>query len=193
MSLPRERFSLSVAEYLAGERDGAVRHEYVGGQVYAMAGASARHNRIAGNNFSRLNDHLAGDQCEPFISDMKIRVTPDLFYYPDVVVTCDPPGSDPYFRTAPRLIVEVLSPTTERTDRHEKLAAYRNCESVQEYALVAQEQMFIELHRRSADGWQTEFFTEPDDLCTFHSVGLTLSLREIYRNVSFDEATDTER
>jgi Uma2 family endonuclease len=184
---------LSVAEYLAGEKDGAVRHEYVGGQVYAMAGASARHNRIAGNIFSRLNDHLDGEECEPFISDMKIRVTPDLFYYPDVVVTCDPPGSDAYFRTEPRLIVEVLSPTTERTDRHEKLAAYKTCASVQEYALVSQEQMFVELHRRSGDDWQTEIFTGPDASCTFHSVGLTLSLREIYRNVSFDEAPETER
>ncbi|HEY0386663.1 MAG TPA: Uma2 family endonuclease [Pyrinomonadaceae bacterium] len=193
MSLPRERFSLSIAEYLAGERDGAVRHEYVAGQVYAMAGASARHNRIALNIAGRLNDHLAGDECEAFMADMKIRVTPDLFYYPDVVVTCDPPGGDSYFRTAPRLIIEVLSRTTERTDRHEKLAAYQACESVQEYALVSQEQMFVELHRRSADGWQTEIFTEPDAACTFHSVGLTLSLKEIYRNVSFDEATDIER
>src|SRR5215210_4129937 len=137
MSLPKERQSLSVGGYLEGERDSEVRHEYVAGQAYAMAGASARHNRIALNIAGRLNDHLAGGECEAFMADMKIRVAPDLFYYPDVVVTCDPPGGDPYFRTTPRLIIEVLSPTTERTDRHEKMAAYKSCPSVQEYALCS--------------------------------------------------------
>ena len=145
------------------------------------------HNRIAGNIFARLNNHLDGADCEPFISDMRIRVAPDLFYYPDVVVTCDAPGGDPYFRTEPRLVVEVLSPTTERTDRHEKMAAYKNCPSVEEYALVSQDEMIIELHRRSGDDWQVEIYTEADDECAFASVGLTLNLSDIYRNVRFDE------
>jgi Uma2 family endonuclease len=190
MSLPRERFSLSVSDYLAGERDGMVRHEYVSGQAYAMAGASGRHNRIALNIAGRLNDYLADDECEAFMADMKVRVEPDLFYYPDVVVTCDAPVTDPYFRTEPRLIVEVLSPTTERTDRHEKLAAYKNCPSVQEYALVSQDAMMVELHRRTGETWQTELFTEPAEQCAFASVGLALSLSDIYRNVRFDEAPE---
>jgi Uma2 family endonuclease len=187
MSLPKENLSLSVAEYLEGERDGEVRHEYVTGQAYAMAGASARHNRIAGNIFVQLSLHLDGAACEPFMSDMKVRVAPDLFYYPDVFVACDPPGGDPYFRTEPRLVVEVLSPSTSRTDRHEKLAAYRNCPSLQEYALVSQDGMLVELHRRAGDGWQTQILTDADDRCAFDSVGLTLSLRDVYRNVRFDE------
>ena len=190
MSLPSERFSLGVADYLAGERDAPVRHEYVSGQAYAMAGASARHNRIALNIGGRLNDHLDGDECEAFVSGMKVRVAPDLFYYPDVVVTCDPPGGDPYFRTEPRLVVEVLSPTTERTDRHEKLAAYRSCPTVQEYALVSQERMMVELHRRTGDEWRAEILTGPDEECAFASVGLTLRLGDIYRNVRFDEALE---
>ncbi len=188
MSLPRKQFRLSVAEYLAGERDGAVRHEYVDGQAYAMAGASARHNRIAGNIFVRLNEHLDGADCEPFISDMKINVAPELFYYPDVVVTCDAPGGDAYFRTEPRLIVEVLSPTTERTDRHEKMAAYRSCPSVQEYVLVSQERMLIEVHRRRGDEWQVEILTGAEERCVSESVGLTLGVGDVYRNVRFDEA-----
>jgi Uma2 family endonuclease len=190
MSLRNERFTLSVADYLAGERDAAVRHEYVSGQAYAMAGASARHNRIALNIGGRLNDHLDGGECEAFVSDMKVRVAPDLFYYPDVIVTCDPPGGDPYFRTQPRLVVEVLSPTTERADRREKLAAYRNCPTVREYALVSQERMMVELHRRTGDEWQTEILTNPDEECALASVGLTLRLRDIYRNVRFDEAAE---
>jgi Uma2 family endonuclease len=190
MSLPGENFGLSVAEYLEGERDGEVRHEYVSGQAYAMAGASARHNRIAGNIFARLNEHLDGAECEPFISDMKIRVAPELFYYPDLVVTCDAPGGDPYYRTEPRLIVEVPSPTTERTDRHEKLSAYKRCPAVREYALVSQDRMMVELHRRSGDDWQTEIFTGPDEECAFASVGLTLNLADIYRNARFDERAE---
>ena len=190
MSLPKERFSLSVAEYLEGEKDAAVRHEYVAGQAYAMAGASARHNRIALNIAGRLNDLLGDGDCEAFMADMKVSVAPDLYYYPDVTVTCDPPGGDPYVRTAPRLVVEVLSPSTERADRHEKLAAYKNCPSVREYALVSQDRMLVELHRRVGDGWQTELLTEADERCAFDSVGLTLTLADIYRNVRFDDPAE---
>ena len=190
MSLPKERLTLSVAEYLEGERDAEARHESVAGQAYAMAGASARHNRIAGNIFTRLNVHLDGADCEPFISDMKVRVAPDLFYYPDVFVACDPPGGDPYFRTEPRLVVEVLSPSTERADRREKLAAYRDCPSVREYALVSQDGTRVELHRRAADGWHAEVFDAAEDRVTFDSVGLTLFLRDVYRNVRFDEPSE---
>jgi|GEM_PF-1323534 Uma2 family endonuclease len=87
----------------------------------------------------------------------------------------------------PRLVVEVLSPTTERTDRHEKLAAYKNCPSVEEYVLVSQDAMMVELHRRAGGEWRTEIFNEPSESCAFDSVGLTLGLADIYRNVRFDE------
>lgn len=184
---------LSVADYLAGERDADVRHEYVDGQVYAMAGASDRHNRIALNIASRLNEHLADGECEAFMSDMKVKVDPVLYYYPDVVVTCDPPGGDRYVRTEPRLIVEVTSPTTERIDRTEKLHAYRRVESLQEYVLVSQETPFIELHRRGADGaWAREVCINPEEQLTLASVGLTLALSDVYRNVRFDEASEVE-
>lgn len=190
MSLPSEKFSLSVAEYLAGEMDGAVRHEYVGGHAYEIdgerAGVSARHNRIALDLGGRLNDHLDGRECEAFVSDMKVRAAPDLFYYPDVVITCDPPGADEYFRAEPRLVVEVISSSTERTDRHEKLAAYKACPSVREYALVSQDAMRAELHRRAGDEWAVETLAGPDAVCAFDSVGLTLRLSDIYRNVRFD-------
>ena len=190
MSLPKERLTLSVEDYLEGERDSQVRHEYVAGQAYAMAGASERHNRIALNIAGRLNDLLPDGECAAFMSDMKVRVAPDTFYYPDVVVACDRPGGDPYVRAEPRLVVEVLRPTTERTDRREKHAAYQGCPSVREYALVSQETMRVELHRRAADGWRAELLTAPDDRCAFDSVGLTLTLADIYRNVRFDEPAE---
>ena len=182
---------LSVADYLAGERDADVRHEYVDGQIYAMAGASDRHNRIAGNFFVRLSLHLDGGECEPFISDMKVKVDPALYYYPDVVVTCDPPGGDRYTRSEPRLIVEVLSPSTERVDRTEKLHAYRRVESLREYVLVSQDMTLVELHRRGEGGeWTVEVFTGLEEQITLDSVGLSLSLSDVYRNVRFDEARE---
>lgn len=193
MSRLKIKSYLSVADYLAGERESDVRHEYVDGQVYAMAGASDRHNRIAGNFFVRLSPHLDGSDCEPFISDMKVMVDPVLYYYPDVVVTCDAPGGDRYTRAAPRLIVEVLSPTTERIDRAEKLHAYRRVESLRECVLVAQDTMLVEIHRRGAGGeWVREILTELEDQLTLASVGLTLNLSDVYRNVRFDEASEGE-
>jgi len=112
-----------------------------------------------------------------------------IYYYPDVVVTCDPPGGDPYLRTQPRLIVEVLSPTTERIDRHEKLLAYRNVPSLQEYVLVSQDEMRIELHRRQDDGqWALEIFTQPEESFILTSVDLRLTVGDVYRNVRLPEA-----
>lgn len=191
MSLRKIKPYLSVADYLAGERESDVRHEYVDGQVYAMAGASDRHNRIALNIASRLNDRLVDDECEAFISDMKVMVSPVLYYYPDVVVTCDAPGGDLYTRREPRLIVEVLSASTERIDRTEKLHAYKSVESLLEYVLVSQDALHIEVHRRGAKGeWTRAILTEPDDRLALASVNLTLDLSDVYRNVRFDEGQE---
>ncbi|HMV49953.1 MAG TPA: Uma2 family endonuclease [Blastocatellia bacterium] len=188
MALRKLKPYLSVADYLAGEKESQVRYEYVDGQVYAMAGASDRHNRIALNLSSRLNERTSSGPCETFMSDMKVKVDPVLYYYPDVVVTCDAPGGDPYLRTQPRLIVEVLSPTTERIDRNEKSSAYRRTPSLLEYALVSQDEMRIELHRRQADGqWTLEIFTQAKESLTLHSVELTLTVADVYRNVRLPE------
>ncbi len=175
---------ISVDDYLAGERDSPIRHEYVDGQVYAMAGASDRHNRIALRLAARLDAHV-GDEgpCQVFIADMKVRVAPNVFYYPDVVVACDPPGGDPYLREAPRLIIEVMSPSTERTDRQEKRLAYGQVPSVMEYVLVAQDLAGLEVFRRRADGtWARDsVLTRLDDVLELRSVGLTLTLKDVYR------------
>jgi Uma2 family endonuclease len=189
MSWHKPQFYTSVAEYLASEKDSPVRHEYVDGQMYAMAGASDRHNRIALNLASRLNDHLNGGPCEVFIADMKVIVDPVVYYYPDVAVTCDPPGGDPYIRTQPRLIIEVVFPSTERIDRHEKLFAYRRVSSLQEYVLVLQDRMQVEVYRRqSEDEWIREIFTQPGEHVHFSSVDFTLSVNDIYRNVRWSES-----
>jgi Uma2 family endonuclease len=118
---------------------------------------------------------------------MKIRVAPEVFYYPDVVVTCDAEGADAYFRTEPRLIVEVISPSTERIDRHEKMMAYKSVPSLEEYLLVSQDEMRVEVYRRTGSEWEVSVFTGAEDELEFSCVALSLSVAEIYRNVRLPE------
>lgn len=188
MGLAKTMQYLNVEEYLEAEKDSPTRHEYIDGQIYAMVGASDRHNRIAGNLYNRLDDHLGDGPCEPFISDMKVWVSETVFYYPDVVAACDGSGADAYYRKQPRLIVEVSSPSTERIDRSEKLLAYKQVKSLKEYVIVAQDRLHIEVFRRQRNGrWQWEVHTEPDDELRLESVGLTLSLAQVYRRVKFPQ------
>lgn len=184
MSVPKKVQQLSVAEYLEAEKDSPVRHEYIDGQIFAMAGASDRHNRIAGTFYNRLDDHLGDGPCEPFISDMKVWVSESVFYYPDVVVACDGAGADEYYRKQPRLIIEVSSPSTERIDRSEKLLAYKQIKSLKEYVIVSQDRVRIEVFRRGRGGrWSWEVLTELSDELHLESVGLKLTLAEVYRRV----------
>ena len=188
MSATKKLHRLSVTEYLEAEKDNPVRHEYVDGRIYAMAGASDRHNRIAGNFYNRLDDHLGDGPCEPFISDMKVCVTESLFYYPDVVVACDGPGADAYYRKQPRLIIEVSSPGTERIDRSEKLLAYKQVKSLKEYVIVSQDRVHIEVFRRGrGDRWNWQVLTNPGDELRLESVGLTLTAGRVYRRVKLPQ------
>lgn len=188
MSLRLMQRYLSVADYLIGERESPTRYEYVDGRLYAMAGASDRHNRIAGNMYARLLAHLGDDSCEAFISDMKVKVDPVVYYYPDVCVCCDPPGRDPYVRTQPVLVIEVLSPHTARIDQHEKLLAYKLVPTLREYVLISQDHMHVEVHRRvDPEGWNHEILTEPDEVLQLDSVTMALPLADIYRGVRLAE------
>jgi Uma2 family endonuclease len=147
----KPHYLLSVEEYLELERDSSVRHEYVGGELYAMTGASRRHNRIAGNIYRRLADAAEGSPCRVYISDMKVRLK-DAFYYPDVMVACEEPPEDEYTEDAPCMVVEVLSPGTEGTDRREKLAAYQSLPSLRMYLIVAQDERLVTHYSRDASG-----------------------------------------
>lgn len=191
MSVPRKLQHLSVAEYLEAEKDSPVRHEYIDGQIYAMAGASDRHNRIAINLTGRLDDKLGDGPCEVFMADMKVWVSETVYYYPDVVVACDGPGADEYYRKQPRLIIEVSSPGTERIDRAEKLLAYKQVKSLKEYVIVSNvPRMRIEVFRRGrGDRWSWELLAELTDELRLESVGLTLTVAEVYRRVKFPQRT----
>lgn len=186
MGLAKLKNYITVEEYLAGETDGDVRHEYIYGEVYAMAGSSDRHNQISGNIFVKLFTGLRGSKdCQVFMTDMKLQADELTFYYPDVFVACDRP--DPYFRREPVLIVEVLSPSTQRADRHEKLAVYQQIPTLREYVIVAQDKMLIELHRRATNGeWTKEVFNESSEAFDLLSIEANFTLPEIYRGVDFE-------
>lgn len=186
MGLAKLKTKISIEEYLEGEEVSEIRYEYIDGEVYAMAGVSQSHSRITGNIFTALSNHLRDSQCEPYSENIKVR-TDAAFYYPDILVTCEGEFNNKYFSEEPILIVEVISPSTERIDRHEKLHAYLDMPSVLEYVIVEQEKIEVEIHRRQPDeNWITYFYTHTDTEFTLESVNLTLQLSEVYRRVTFE-------
>jgi len=180
---------LTEADYLLGEFASEIRHEYVDGEVFAMAGAGEAHNLIAGNIFAKLRGLVRGGPCRVYISDMKLRVkTWKAYYYPDVMVTCNPTDSEANYKERPSLVVEVLSPSTERTDRREKMLAYRTLTDLREYLLVATDKQHVELYRRDAqDEWQLTNLI-PADGIHLESLGYDLSLNDIYEDVKLDSS-----
>ncbi len=183
-ALAAEAF-LPVEEYLKGEQLSEVRHEYIAGEVRAMAGASMAHNNIAGSLYSALRTHLKGRRCRAFIGDVKVRLEvlgDDVFYYPDVVVGCDPRDMHPLFMRFPTVVVEVLSETTERIDRREEFLSYTRIETLEEYVLVAQDRREVTVFRR-ANGWQAEVLRGETDTLRLASLEFVQPLGEIYEGV----------
>jgi Uma2 family endonuclease len=183
MALPESHPFITIEEYLRGEESSELRHEYIGGAVYAMVGASRRHNTLALNLGAALQRHLQGGPCHVFMSDVKVRLRvrgDEIFYYPDLVVACEPSDREPYYVEQPRLIVEVLSETTERIDRREKLFAYTSIPSLQEYVLVAQARSEVTIYRRRSD-WAGEILCEGE--LRLETVELSIPVASIYEGV----------
>lgn len=188
MAIPNKISYTTAEEYLAAERLADAKHEYVDGEIYAMAGSSARHYRLTRNIGRKLGNHLADSDCEVFLTDMKTKVSDIVYYYPDVVATCEKIEDLQDVISQPILIVEVLSPSTAAKDRREKLIAYKLIGSLQEYAIVWQDEMRIELHRRQDEiDWLTFFFTNPDDEVEFSSIDYRAKLSEIYHRINFPQ------
>lgn len=177
---------ISEEEYLAGELHSEVRHEYIGGHVYAMAGASDEHNRIAGNIFAELRDRFRGKRCEAFINDMKLKLARfETFYYPDVLVLCDPADKAKHFRERPTVVFEVLSPETERIDQNEKRKAYAAIDSLKVYVLVAQDRFEATLLRRGNEGaWTTEVLRGRDAVLKLLEVGVEIPFERVYERTT---------
>ncbi|MGB3637010.1 MAG: Uma2 family endonuclease [Rivularia sp. (in: cyanobacteria)] len=177
---------LTIDEYFKLEQTSQIRHEYVDGEVFAMAGASEEHNLITGNIYTLLRSHLRGTPCRTFASDMKVKVKvqkADIFYYPDVLVTCDPNDNEKYFKTSPKLIVEVLSNSTKTIDKREKRLNYQNIESLQEYVLISQDETKVEVYRKDIQGnWSMQTLGKEDEL-HLYSIDLTLKMAEVYEDV----------
>ena len=176
--------SLSVEDYLAGELTSEIRHEYIGGLVYAMAGVSSEHNIICLNLAFALRSHLRGKPCQVFMADVKARLRiadEDIFYYPDVMVTCDPRDTERYFKRFPKLLIEVLSPETERIDRREKFSSYTRIETLEEYILVAQDTIEVTVFRR-ASNWRPEAANQPQQQLRIPSLDFAFSLSAIYES-----------
>ncbi len=187
MSHPQLRDDwISPEEYLESELHSEVRHEYLGGRLYAMAGAGEPHNEIAGNIFAALHAGLRGKPCRAFINDMKCRIQSvgrDVFYYPDVMVTCGPRVKTDYFKRDPVIIFEVLSPSTESTDRREKFFAYTSLPTLDAYVLVEQEKIGVTVFRRSGEGWATETIEAREGVLALPRIEMELPLALIYEEV----------
>lgn len=175
----------SPQDYLAIERENSIRHEYRQGLVYAMAGGSDDHSRIAINFLTALNLHLRDSDCQFFSADVKVNYVDLFFYYPDAFVTCDPRDrTDRYVKRYPKLITEVLSPSTAEFDRGEKFKDYALLDSLEEYVLIAQESLTVECRRRvDQQQWETIIYNAGDQII-LHSIDLTLPIEELYRGTS---------
>ncbi|WP_374090602.1 Uma2 family endonuclease [Methylomicrobium lacus] len=175
-----EEIELTEEEYLKSELASGIKHEFIDGRIYAMAGAGYNHNCIAGNVFRKFGNHLEGKPCTPFMADMKVRLGKD-YVYPDVVVDCSKMNGADTYSENPLLIVEVLSRSTRKTDAAVKLLRYINLPSVQEYVMIESDFVSVQVLRRHKH-WLPEYFFLGDSV-TFESIGLTLTVEEIYDRV----------
>jgi Uma2 family endonuclease len=176
-------------EYLAHERRAEHRSEYVDGEIFAMTGASRKHNVIAGNVFAELRRQFRGRPCEAYISDMRVRIpSANIYAYPDVVAVCGEPefeDAEVDTLTNPTLVVEVLSKSTASYDRNEKFARYCTLPSVAEYVIVSQDEYHVTQHVKQKDGrWLLSDISGKDGAVELASVGCTLALSEIYERVT---------
>ncbi|MBF6594245.1 MAG: Uma2 family endonuclease [Thermaceae bacterium] len=169
-------------KYLELEKTASVRHEFVDGIAYAMAGASRTHNLLAGNMFTALRSLATGLSCRVFQTDMELRIEDD-FFYPDLMVVCAPEPDDEYYETDPCILVEVLLESTKNTDLREKASTYRHIPSLQTYLIVDPNSKTIRHYFRGGDGnWQHQDVTDTGTVPLPCLNGL-LDLAEVYGGV----------
>lgn len=179
---------ISPEDYLAGEETSPIKHEYIDGQVYAMAGASDAHVTIAGNLFALLRNHVRGRGCRVYMSDMKAQIdTANIYYYPDILVTCDPRDRElTNYKKYPCLIVEVLSPKTEAFDRGDKFIDYQQLETLQEYILINQKSQRADCFRRNAEGFWMFKSYHPGNEIHLNSIDFHTPIETLYEDVTFE-------
>lgn len=176
---------LTVEDYLKQELTSEVKHEFIDGHIYAMAGSSENHDRISGTIYRKFGNHLEGLPCEPFTSDMKIRTSTGKFRYPDCMVVCDKDDENQFYKTKPVILVEVISRSTRKIDEKDKLIEYINIPTLQEYVLVEQDFVDITVYRRKDDWRSVHYFL--GESITFEPIDLTLPVEEIYQRVQNED------
>ena len=179
---------MTVEEYFQlEENDPDTRYEYVDGHVYAMAGGTANHDTIKSNIHRILWNLLRGSKCRVYSSDMKVFISETRYFHPDVIVTCDPRDRGTIQAIqSPRLVVEVLSPSTELTDRTWKLKNYRAHATIEEYVLADFRSLKIETYHKEHDKWIYDAFEDNDEIM-LHSLDVHFSLVDAYADVEFEE------
>ncbi|HAE82656.1 MAG TPA: hypothetical protein DDW33_11555 [Ktedonobacter sp.] len=179
---------MSVEEYFELEENNLdTRYEYLDGYAYMMSGGSANHATISGNIYAILRSLLRGGPCRVYNSDMKVRVSEERYFHPDVTVTCDPRDRGVAdLIQSPCLVVEVLSPSTEARDRGRKLQCYLACLSIEEYLLVDSRSMRIEIYRKEQKKWIYDAF-EADDEVELSSLDVRFPVAGAYEDVIFEK------
>jgi len=187
MSLRKSHAYFTPEEYLELERISPIKHEYLQGQIVVMAGASKAHAIVTGNLSALLVNHLRGKGCIAYATDMKVRLPNlNLFYYPDLAVTCDERDFDANedFILHPKLIIEVLSDSTEAFDRGDKFADYKTIAELEEYILIHQRQILVEqFQRRSQALWVPKIY-RAGEICQFISIDFPCPIEALYENIS---------
>ncbi|MBV9688952.1 MAG: Uma2 family endonuclease [Ktedonobacteraceae bacterium] len=188
------RQTMSVDEWRELERASCdAKHEYIDGQVYLTAGGSRSHGRISSNTVRTLEDVLLGTPCNVYNSDVSVRLSKTRYTYPDVSVTCDErdqPTPDETEVQFPRVIVEVLSDSTEAYDRGRKFGYYRACLTIEEYVLVASKYQAVEVYTRTPQGWTVYHAYGLGDEIELVSIGVRFPLAALYKNAAVPEMTD---
>ncbi|MCY7374759.1 MAG: Uma2 family endonuclease [Pyrinomonadaceae bacterium] len=188
-NLAYKREPMTAEKYLELERAAKDKHEFIGGEIKAMAGASDNHNVIASNVFGELWSQLKGKNCRAFASDMRVKAKRGNYFYPDILVTCgerefeDAKKKDVLLN--PKVIFEVLSKSTKLKDRNEKFESYVLLESLTDYVLIEQDKMKIEHYSRLDEkDWKVRIYAEADETIFFESINCRLSVSDVYNEIS---------
>jgi Uma2 family endonuclease len=187
MTASKSRAYFTSEEYLEIERLSPIKHEYIDGQVLAMAGATKAHVMITGNLSGLIREHLRGTACISYATDMKVRLpAARLFYYPDLAVTCDEADKNSHedFILHPKLLIEVLSSSTEAFDRGDKFADYKTIAEFEEYLLVHQNQVLVERFQRRSDNLWIPTIYRSGDTIEMTSIGFSCPIADLYENLA---------
>ncbi|MEH2284579.1 MAG: Uma2 family endonuclease [Nostoc sp.] len=185
---------LTPEAYLQLEEKSNIKHEYIDGQVYAMAGTTDTHNTIGLNLALLIRNHFRGSDCRVYFADIKARIEKrNRFYYPDIIVTCDPKDRETStYKRFYKLIIEVLSDSTEAFDRGDKFNDYQTIDSLEEYVLVNTKHQRVETFRRNDQGlWVLQTYTPDDQTFELQSIKLTAPFSDLYENVELEAMSTT--